>query len=246
MHVSPSPPILASNATARARPIRASNLVDSRELALLSVLLVAYLLSYAYSVSQVFILMNVAGPAALTGILVLGAWWRIARDPLSLWTPLFWFRVASSAYYGLGALTPYIANEVTINEIRGLYSCSETEVLKVGLINVSCIFVVLGTTAFASLFHASRQTTRARENTVLLSRTVRYAAIFLITGGIARYLIVLPFSLGLVSVVPGILMPLAKCYVIGLFLLILVGLRGNRSALILSAALVLIDSRSDC
>jgi hypothetical protein len=82
---------------------------------------------------------------------------------------------------------------------------------------------------------------RSNQNRVSVSKTGRYAAIFLIVGGIARYQIVLPFSLGLIKVLPGILIFVAKCYLVGLFLLILVALRGNRTALILSAILVPID-----
>lgn len=239
MAVTASPPIYPRNSAARARLIRSCGLVDAREVTLLSALLVAYFLAYAFTAAQDFTLMNVVGPATLTGILALGAWWRITQDPQSLWTPLFWFRVASGAYYGVGALTPYIANDVTIREIRGLFAFTENEALKVDMINVSCILTVLGTAAFVSnLLAGRRSVVRSNQDRVSVSK---YAAMFLIVGGIARYQIVLPVSLGLINVLPGIFIFVAKCYIIGLFLLILVALRGNRTALILSAILVPID-----
>lgn len=216
-------------------------LVAARELLLLLLLLAAYGVSIEVSSQQNYYFINVAGPSALIGILMLGAWWQIAREPRALWQPLFWFRIACSAYYGIGALVPYIANDVTVQNIKRYYWFSEEEALAVGVINLLSIIVVLTTAWLISRRQAITETTAPKADASAQSRTLLFAAIFLIGGGIMRYLIVLPVALGLIDLVPGVIIPLAKSYIVGLYLLVLSGMRGNRTAAGLAAVLIPID-----
>lgn len=219
-------------------------LVDGRELILLLVLLAGYVMaSITFSADERYST-NLIGPLALMVIMLLGAWWHLQRQPLAIWQPIFWFRVAVAAYYGVGNLAPYIANDATMLFIRAMYDFSEEEVFKVGMINVACALTVLGTAWLIPVPTPARSATPSpiKEAQSAQSRTtMMFAAAFLIGGGLVRYFIVLPSTLGLIDTVPGLVMPLARSYIVGLFLLILIALRGNRVALALASVLVPLD-----
>jgi len=234
----------------RRKPVRAATadlsnvLVDGRELILLFALLAGYLMaSITFSADEHYSA-NVIGPLGLMSIMLLGAWWHLQRQPLAIWQPIFWFRVAVAAYYGMGNLAPYIANDTTMLFIRAMYDFSEDEAFKVGMINVACSLCVLGTAwmipapspAVSATAPPLKSNQSARGATTML-----FAAAFLIAGGLVRYFVVLPSTLGLIDTIPGLIMPLAKSYIVGLFLLILVALRGNRTAMAFAAVLVPLD-----
>lgn len=225
-------------ATVRAQARLGSRLSDFRELALLWIVLVGYLAAYESPEIQNNYWMNLAGPIGIILILSLGSWWQLKREPLSIWMPLFWFRIATATYFGVGAIAPYIANDETLVFIKSLYSFSEQEALKVGLVNIVCIWTVLGVATF---FRIPPIAVLGGRIISPQSWTIRFAAIFLMAGGFVRYLIVLPASFGLLDNVPGVIMPLGKSYVVGLFLLVLAGLRGNRAAKVCAIILLPID-----
>jgi hypothetical protein len=222
--------------------VNGHSMVDPRELIGLALLLGAYCASLADTQAEYVQFLNIVGPSALIVILLLGCWWQFAQEPRSFWQPLFWFRLACVAYYGVGALAPYVANDATVQFLRSLYAFSDEEAFKVGLINVCCILTVLlaaavfsGERSLLDRCHASNQRGASQSNTLL------FATVFLIVGGTTRYLIVLPYSLGLTDVVPGLVLALAKSYAVGLFLVVLAGLRGSRIALALALILIPID-----
>ena len=220
--------------------VHGHSLVDPRELIGLALLFAAYGASLAVTQAEYVQSLNIVGSSALIVILLLGCWWQFVGEPRSLWQPLLWFRLACVAYYGVGALAPYVADDATVQSLWSLYVFSDEEALKVGFINVCCILTVLLAAAVfsrqRSLFDWSPAPNQQRASQ---SNTLLFAALFLIVGGITRYLIVLPYSLGLTDIVPGLVGPLARSYAVGLFLAVLAGLRGSRIAL--AAGLIPID-----
>jgi hypothetical protein len=58
-------------------------------------------------------ILNVAGPVWLTSVLGLAATRMVLMNPAALWTGLFWFRVATAVYFGVGALVPFYVNLAT-------------------------------------------------------------------------------------------------------------------------------------
>jgi hypothetical protein len=222
--------------------VHGHSLVDPRELIGLALLFAAYGASLAVTQAEYVQFLNIVGSIALIVILLLGCWWQFVGEPRSLWQPLLWFRLACVAYYGVGALAPYVADDATVQSLWSLYAFSDEEALKVGFINVCCILTVLLAAAVLSrqrsLFDWSPAPNQQRASQ---SNTLLFAALFLIVGGITRYLIVLPYSLGLTDIVPGLVGPLARSYAVGLFLAVLAGLRGSRIALALALVLIPID-----
>jgi hypothetical protein len=225
------------------RAFRKHSLVDTRELIGLTVLLGAYGVVFASDMQPEYLqFMNIVGPAFLAAVLAGGCWWQLAQDQRSLWQPLVWFRLGCIAYYGVGSLAPYIANDATVQFMQLLYAFSDEEALKVGLINVSCILIVLLSVWVVLWDHrAGSWAIAQRRLEVSQSKTLLFAAIFLIVGGVTRYLFVLPSSLGLIETLPGVVITVAKSYGVGLFLIVLASFRGSHIALPISLALVPID-----
>src|SRR5262249_25550237 len=62
-----------------------------------------------------------------------------------------------------------------------------------------------------------------------------------IIGAVLRYGLVLPFMLGYVEVIPGIIITLSKAYLAGLLLLLLIGLRQSGTVLIAAIGLMALD-----
>jgi hypothetical protein len=241
LHVSTGGPRLHRHAIP-VPSVHGHSLVAPRELIGLAFLLAAYGASLADTQKDFVQLLNIVGPSALAVILLLGCWWQFAGERRSLWQPLFWFRLACVTYFGVGALVPYVANDTIVQSIQSLYACSDEEEFKVGLINVCCILtVLLAAAVFSRQRNLLNRSPAPKRRGASQSNILLFAAVFLIVGGITRYLIVLPSSLGLTDIVPGLVLPLAKSYVVGLFLLVLAGLRGSRIALVLAMVLIPID-----
>ena len=180
---------------------------------------------------------NIVAALSLIAILALGCRRLLRIDPMAIWSPLLWMRVACAAYYGFGALVPYIANNATLVQIQSLYMFTDIDVLKTNIIDVASILCIFIGVRLAELHLQGRRTgSRHQDATGSLEL---FTVIFLIAGGIARYVFVLPFLLGFgEGFVPSIAIAAARAYSAGLMLLIIVGLRGNRLLLLLAAALV--------
>lgn len=222
---------------------RKDHLVDGRELLLLLALLFFYGLWALVGANTGHREMAIIGSLSLFGILVIGIWWQIRRDSTSIWQPLIWFRISSASYYGFGGISPYLVNETTQSSIYRLYMFNDEEALKVSLINVVSVFTVLATAWLLKRHQFFRGSKTQSGQHARNSRDITFGAAiaFLVVGGIARYFVVLPWTFGLTDNLPAIVLPLARGYLIGLFLLTLTGLRGRKLSLVLAVVLVPID-----
>lgn len=225
----------------RRRSVGVDRLVERRELLLVASLLAFYGLWAVAATANDYWLINIGGPIALAAILLAGAWWQTRSTPRAIWQPLFWFRIACAAYYGVGALAPYIGNDVTAAYIRALYNFSDVEAFKVGAVNVIGILIVLAAAFITGRSFAWKYSVHAPVQSNSLFRILAFATVLLVGGGIIRYFVVLPWTLGLISDVQGIVIPLARSYNIGLYLLVLGAMRGSRFAMLLAVILVPID-----
>src|SRR5919108_137043 len=57
--------------------------------------------------------LNIAGPLWLTVALGLSATRMVLGNTAAIWTGLFWFRVATAVYFGVGSLVPFYVNLAT-------------------------------------------------------------------------------------------------------------------------------------
>ncbi|MDZ4056660.1 MAG: hypothetical protein U1D69_06775, partial [Polynucleobacter sp.] len=147
---------------------------------------------------------------------------RIAKaNPIAIWAPLFWFRLASAVYFGFGSLVPYILGDEALSSITSVYDFDSRTHLKVNSI------VAFGTLCCLFFTHPFLRSSRRSARMVPVAHTavggslMSCAWMFLLIGGSMRYAIVLPYELGVsVYQVPGIIIAVSNLYYVGIFLLV--------------------------
>jgi len=214
------------------------------ELWLLAGLLTAYGTIYSVGLEDLYQTMNLLGPVALAVILGWSCYRAASTSLITIWAPLFWFRLACAVYFGFGSIVPIISDEPTRQYIYTLYRFTTETAFKVNVIFSFGVFVVL---AYSYMLLGKRHTTtdapigedHARDDRH--DRTLFYSVVFLIAGGALRYGINIPQHMGLFDfVVPGIISTLSKSYYVGVYLLILHS-NTHRRILPLAFSIVAID-----
>lgn len=175
---------------------------------------------------------NYIGPLVLVIILGYANWLMIKRDGKNVWTALFWFRLSTLVYFGLGTIFVYHLNDATLTYIQVFYKFNEHEVFKLNLIVSLSVLLVL---VMARMVLTSGKKTNSgtfkkrknAENSLLLA-----AILFLGTGLLVNYLLVVPYRMGWSEfILPGSIAQIKKLTPIGVFLMTLWGLRNARWAL---------------
>ena len=216
-------------------------LASTTEVFALGVLLAIYLLVYWFGDGFLEAEMNVIGPFAMMTILMYSAYAMFAKSRILIWTSLFWFRLAAGVYFGFGALVPYIVNESTLNQIFNLYFFDTHVNFKVNTIFCLGIFIVLILSSqFFAVFGKKRLPSfdAVNEKKTLLN----LAVLFLSAGAFIRYVFVVPYALGLSNyILPGSIATLGRVFYVGIFLMIVYGIRYNNKYMYLAVFLVLIE-----
>lgn len=213
------------------------------ELAGLGSLLVFYGFVYVLGIAELYPAMNIAGPVVLCAILGWSAYWIVEGNPIAVWAPLFWFRVACAVYFGFGALVPHIVNDETLQRIYALHYFDDALNLKVNLVYCFGIFCALG---FSYLFLGWNRTGARRadagDSRPDIDRTLMFALIFLLVGGGLRYGVIVPYAFGLTDyTLPGAIGALGKMYYVGIYLLIVHAIGRSQKTLLAASALVFFE-----
>src|ERR1035437_10098178 len=82
-------------------------LPHGEELGALGLLTVAYFVADELFGTEIFPYINVIGSLIFSGILFLACWNMIKVDGRNIWTALFWLRLSSATYFGLGTTAVY-------------------------------------------------------------------------------------------------------------------------------------------
>lgn len=206
------------------------------ELFALGTLTALYGLVYGLTVDSLYSTVNIAGPAVLAAILLLASYRMIRKNPITIWTPLFWFRIACAAYFGIGALIPHIGSETTKIFLYGIYMFSEATNVKVNLLYCFGIFLTL-TFSNLSIIKFNLQTSIPSRAIQHQSNSVTnlFLLSFLLVGGALRYLLLVPYTFGLMDIIiPGSVLAMASMYYVGIYMLVYQAVRHGGIYLILS------------
>ncbi len=165
---------------------------------------------------------NVIGPIGLIAIMGAGAW-HVARNVRDgLWTALFWFRVATIIYFGIGSLIPLFASEATRLYMEATFAFAAGHIRKLNEIVAWSVLVVLATSTVVDKAFGERgsppavaSSTQTRE-----SATLRIGLAFLAIGETLKYLLIFPNLMGWTSIVlPGAVVQIANSNLVGFYLL---------------------------
>jgi hypothetical protein len=187
----------------------------------LALLLAVYLASDALFDRAGYQLMNVVGPLWLTALLCLGAARMVRADAGALWTALFWFRVSSAAYYGVGSLVPMLSDDITRARMQAFFRFYGEDVAKANIIFTVGIIVVLASANVCQAFVGSGRRGRGQMLRLRGSGAMLAAGLlFLAVGASVKYLFLLPTLFGLTDfVMPGAVGALGKLTFAAIFLL---------------------------
>lgn len=165
---------------------------------------------------------------------------RACKD--HIWTPLFWFRVSSAVYLGIGTVVVYVFDENTYLYLRSFYAWSDSDVLKLVRIFAAFSLVVLAAASVVSVRNEGPSRYQLNFNSKDDRTIFLCSLIFLTFGGILRYGVFFPDAYGLLNFhVPAVFLKLSQAYLAGLFLIILFGLRKSPSVLCVGLGLSGLD-----
>lgn len=218
------------------------------ELVGLAILLIFYIAVYALKNSTFYSLANYVGPITLFTILSYSSYVIVRSNQLTIWAPIFWFRLTSAAFFGLGALVPLIANDATQNYLSGTFHVSHASTLKVNLLyctGVLCTVFMYNVFTLKSKVRPQKlveQSRRVASNLIDGKRTLMFALLFLGAGMVIRYFVLIPYVLGLTqAVLPGAIVTLSLVYYVGLYLIVVYTENFNRRLRAAVLILILVD-----
>ncbi|MBP0438576.1 hypothetical protein [Tianweitania sediminis] len=188
-------------------------------------------------------LVNFVGPPWLAAVLVAGAIQVARRNPFALWTGLFWMRLATATYFGIGSVAEGLMNKVTHAELMAFYDATEAEIAKFNLLAASCSLVILSTVFAAARVWPQQALPRKPAGN---DRLMLVAAFLFGTVGFAvKYLFIFPKAMGALgedTVLPGLLTQLVWLAPVATFLATLWCLRNNPRWLALVLLFVAADA----
>ena len=146
----------------------------------------------------------------LLGISSLLLGWRLVRQsPLAIWNPLVWFLLASVLYYGVGQLVHVLGNPDSIERVNSLYFVDHAGLARTNFLHsVGMMIIVAAYLSTALLLKQRKGTVVDVGSSTYEQQSMREARsavlLFLSIGIPIKYLLELPYNLGLLKfVLPG-------------------------------------------
>ena len=189
-------------------------------------------------------ILNIVAPAWLSLALGASALKMGTTDSRAIWTPLFWFRVATLIYFGLGSIASVTMNSASIIYLQSTYFYLPADVQRVNLnaaAGVACI--LSGNLIYERLFVPPRASGAARRAPRAPGDAARIGVALLLIGLAINYFIMIPNAMGLIDfVIPGVVTSLAMCEHVGFALLAIWAFATSTPAVLAVAALVALES----
>src|SRR5579862_6223227 len=85
---------------------------------------------------------NAYGPLCLLVICVLGAYRLIQKEMALVWSPMMWFLLAYSVYYGIGPLLYIYGTPQAVARVNSYYFADEHALYRSNLLNVAALLTV--------------------------------------------------------------------------------------------------------
>lgn len=215
------------------------------ELMGLALLLVYYVLSEEFLGREIYATNNITGPLWLTGALAFGMTQMVRMNPHAIWTALFWFRLSTGVYFGLGSLISVFANPETRAYMEVFFIFDGEDIAKVNVLTAASALVVL-TTAYVWLLlgvgrpGGARTVDRAKPATQ--SNLLPIGVAFYAVGATVKYLVILPYLFGLTqNTLEGLVGAFSGLVLVGIYFLSVWGFEYAQNWLLLIIAPLLID-----
>ncbi len=196
-------------------------LVPGWELAALSGLVLFYLSEDDFTRKpESFAVANSLGPLSLIAILTVSSATLAVKQTANLWMCLFWFRVSTAVYFGLGSLAPSFVNQATVEYLDVFFAARPDQIFRVNLLTAVSTLTVLAAARVALSCLPPLSSTMpppaGNEKNLLLA-----AVLFGVFGFTIKLLIVVPYTLGFydASIVAGAIISLDSLAPVSIFLI---------------------------
>jgi hypothetical protein len=195
------------------------------ELLSLILLVVCYVLVDGLFGADSYETLNVFGPLALAAVLAAGAAHMARVDVKAVWTAIFWFRIATGLYFGLGSTMPYFVNTKSLLYMQVFYDPSAEEIFTLNLIVALSTLTVLASSRIAAkIWKQGRyRATLSFDSNVLPIAGLAFAVI----GVTVKYFILLPITLNDTGgdPIPGVIQSMGLLPPVALYMLTVWSLR---------------------
>jgi len=176
---------------------------------------------------------NTVGLVGFSIVLAWAAYRQMKLNVASLWTPLFWYRVALLSYYGIGSLVPIWTNADTQELMKGFYSFFSYEIVKLNLVisvfnlifisAVKILFIAISNRSISSVFAKRRFISPSNFGMIV------FGSMCLIVGSTINYLVIFPQIVGWINLsFFSTIANLAVLSWLGYFMVIFWGLENKR------------------
>jgi hypothetical protein len=216
---------------------------------LLALLLLAgmYLGAEAVLGRESYGFVNMTGPLVLAAILGYGAWQTVAREPANVWVALFWFRVSTAVYFGLGTYAIFLVNTPTRLYMEAYFRFSDDQVFKLNVIVAVSALVVLGSARLLMKSLIADKGRGKRREPARGGGTTRgllpTGLAFLAVGLAIDYGFVVPYAMKWTDyTLPGSIMNLANLTPVGVFMITVSTLSSSGALLPAMLGVVLLQS----
>lgn len=146
---------------------------------------------------------NTIGLIGFSIVLAWAAYRQMKLNVASLWTPMFWYRVALLSYYGIGSLVPIWTNGDTQELMKGFYSYFAYEIVKLNLlitvfnlvfiVSIKILFIAIGNKSISKVLFNRKFINPSNFS------MITFGSMCLIIGSAVNYLIIFPQVIGLTS-----------------------------------------------
>ena len=201
-----------------------------------------YVLADVIHGDAAFDIAHTVGPVVLACILAVGAYRATRVNRYAIWMPLFWFRISTATYFGVGAVLHNVMNLTTLTNMQGFFHALPYHVEIHNYIVALSVLSVLGTAwLFGAIFRKQKAVVALPNDKSLLFLA---AIIIAAPAYMVKYLVVFPYAMGAFGdiVIPGTITSLARLAAPGLFLLALWSFRTSKLLSVCVCVLALIDS----
>lgn len=184
--------------------------------------------------------MNYFAPFWLSGALGYTALKMILLDSHTIWTPLFWFRIATITYFGFGSIVPFFVNAATRMYLESYFILFASDMWKVNLLVAASVAVVLGANVTIESLRGHRVHEPSRGlGKDQIAEALKSGLLFLAIGGGVKYLVILPDELaGWPVVIPGFIVNLTAFLNVAISLLTIWSLHQKTSYILIVVFLV--------
>jgi hypothetical protein len=208
------------------KELRVDRVSLTRHAVILFFLMVLYLVVGPPTDEHEWGFINLMGPVSLC---MAGLWTGfkiVTINPRTVWTPIPWFALTSSLYFGFGPLIFIFGPEDAIASLNEFWPVGPSDLWRSNLLNtVSLLTIVAAFLATDKLLGPARGSDRIAPTDADNDDSARTALFFFLGLGLPlRYLLVLPASFGQLSfVLPGSIFILGFLVKLALFMLAYLG-----------------------